>query len=229
MDVDIDNPDAPGLKLGMGDDPEAEFSLSAFEALERDFQEVLATLAGDRSLDRFRAEYEKIHRALKRSHDHERKLIKKVRELNTEIVNNASKVHTALKLSQDDQNTIGTLRKEIEKAWKMVDAAQGKESRAKETITQLREEISNLSKLVEKGAKLSGGQESMVKELIGTRDELQRQSEEQTQQTRALEGQLAEVHRHKEEMEVDIAGLRAKVESLEEQLTARQAEVSSTR
>ena len=40
----------------------------------------------------------------------------------------------------------------------MVDAAQGKESRAKETITQLREEISNLSKLVEKGAKLSGGQ-----------------------------------------------------------------------
>ena len=120
MDVDIDNPDAPGLKLGMGDDPEAEFSLSAFEALERDFQEVLATLAGDRSLDRFRAEYEKIHRALKRSHDHERKLIKKVKDLNNEIVNNASKVHTALKLSQDDQQTITTLRAEVEKAWKMV-------------------------------------------------------------------------------------------------------------
>ena len=154
MDVDIDGDidGGVGFKLSMGNDPESEMSLSAFEALERDFQEVLATLAGDRSLDRFRLEYEKIHRALKRSHDHERKLIKKVRELNTEIVNNASKVHTALKLSQDDQNTIGTLRKEIEKAWKMVDGAQGKETRAKDTIVQLREEISNLSKLVEKGA-----------------------------------------------------------------------------
>ena len=33
-----------------------------------------------------------------------------------EIVNNASKVHTALKLSQDDQQTITTLRAEVEKA-----------------------------------------------------------------------------------------------------------------
>ena len=48
-------------------------------------------------------------------HDHERKLIKKVKDLNGEIVNNASKVHTALKLSQDDQQTITTLRSEVEK------------------------------------------------------------------------------------------------------------------
>jgi hypothetical protein len=48
-------------------------------------------------------------------HDHERKLIKKVKDLNNEIVNNASKVHTALKLSQDDQQTITTLRAEVEK------------------------------------------------------------------------------------------------------------------
>jgi hypothetical protein len=38
--------------------------------------------------------------------------------------------------------------------------------RAKETINQLKDEISNLSKLVEKGAGLSMGQETMVKELV---------------------------------------------------------------
>ena len=37
---------------------------------------------------------------------------------------NAAKVQTALKLSQEDQNTISSLKREIEKAWKMVDAAQ---------------------------------------------------------------------------------------------------------
>jgi len=112
---------------GKEDDPEA--NAAAFEALERDFQEVLANLVGDKSLEKFRLEYEKLHRALKRSHEHEKKLIKKVRELNGEIVNNAAKVHTALKLSQEDQNTIATLRKEIEKAWKLVDVAHEKEVR----------------------------------------------------------------------------------------------------
>jgi len=212
-------------KPGMTDDVEAEFSSSAFEALERDFQEVLSQLVGDQSLERFRLEYEKLHRALKRSHEHERKLIKKVRELNTEIVNNAAKVHTALKLSQEDQNTIATLRKEIEKAWKMVDVAREKEVRAKETINQLKDEIANLSKLVEKGAKLSGGQESMVKELLVTRDELQRQAEEQTQQTKVLEAQLTELNRQKDDLEENHAAVKAKGESLEENLAARQAEV----
>ena len=43
------------------------------------------------------------HRALKKSHESEKRLIKKCRELNQEIVANAAKVQTALKLSQEDQ------------------------------------------------------------------------------------------------------------------------------
>ena len=78
----------------------------------------------------------------------EKRLIKKCRELNAEIVANAAKVQTALKLSEEDQSTISALKKEIEKAWKMVDASHEKEARAKETITQLKLEIGNLSRLV---------------------------------------------------------------------------------
>jgi len=40
----------------------------------------------------------------------------------------------------------------------MVDASHEKEARAKETISQLKSEISNLSRLVEQGAGLSMGQ-----------------------------------------------------------------------
>ena len=40
---------------------------SAFEALEKDFQEVLQELIGDKPLEHFRLEYEKLHRALKNS------------------------------------------------------------------------------------------------------------------------------------------------------------------
>lgn len=85
--------------------------------------------------------------------------MQKTRELNAEITANSAKVATALKLSQEDQNQIQSLKKEIEKAWKTRDAAYEKETRARETIQQLKMEIANLSKLVEQGAGLTMGQE----------------------------------------------------------------------
>ncbi|XP_041123784.1 cilia- and flagella-associated protein 58 [Polyodon spathula] len=151
---------------------------NAFETLERDFQEVLHELTGDKSLEKFRVEYEKLHKALKKSHESEKRLMSKCRELNSEIVSNSVKVATALKLSQEDQTTIASLKKEIEKAWKMVDAAHEKEQRAKETIHALKQEIANLTKLVEHGAGLSVGQEHSVKDLLKVKEDLTKERDE---------------------------------------------------
>lgn len=85
------------------------------------------------------------------------RLIKRCRELNAEIVANAAKVQTALKLNEEDQGTIATLKKEIEKAWKMVDASHEKEAKAKETIQALKMEIANLTRLVEQVGGLGEG------------------------------------------------------------------------
>lgn len=65
---------------------------------------------GDQSLEKFRVEYEKLHRALKKSHESEKRLMQKCRELNAEIVANSAKVTTALKLSQEDKGTISSLK-----------------------------------------------------------------------------------------------------------------------
>jgi chromosome segregation ATPase len=116
---------------------------------------------GDQSLEKFRVEYEKLHQALKKSHESEKRLMQKCRELNAEIVTNSAKVTTALKLSQEDKGTISSLKQEIEKLWKMVDAAHEKESKARDTINQLKLEIANLTKLVEQGAGLSVGQDTL--------------------------------------------------------------------
>ena len=124
------------------------------------YTQVLSELMGDKSLERFRIEYEKLHRALKKSHESEKRLMHKCRELNAEIVVNAAKVTTALKLSQEDKATVTSLKQEIEKLWRMVDAAHEKESRARDTINQLKLEIANLTKLVEQGAGLSFGQDA---------------------------------------------------------------------
>jgi len=192
-----------------------QYEASAFEALERDFQEVLQELVADKSLEHFRIEYEKLHRALKKSHDSEKRLIKKSRELNSEIVSNALKVQTALRLSQDDQTTIASLKKEIERAWKMVEASHEKEQRAKETIHNLKIEISNLSRLVEQGAGLSINQENTVTslkqqtgDLKRTRDNLQEQVQTLTQQNVDSSEMLQNLEAEKHQMETEMQNLR---------------------
>ena len=55
----------------MGLDP------AAYEALEKDFQDVLQELVGEQSLEKFRIEYEKLHRALKTSYESEKRLVKR--------------------------------------------------------------------------------------------------------------------------------------------------------
>lgn len=152
--------------------PKVAFDDSSFQQLEQEFQDVLQELMGDRSLEKFKVEYEKLHKALIKSHESEKRLMQKCRELNAELVANSAKVQTALKLGQEDQNTIASLRKELEKAWKISDSSIEKEQSAKEAIQSLKQEIANLTKLVEQGAGLTQGQEQNVNELMKARDEL---------------------------------------------------------
>eukprot|EP01039_Chlorochromonas_danica_P004974 gene4974-5462_t len=222
----VDN-DLDKLNKGSTEDFENDLqtSATAFEALERDFQEVLSDLMVDESLEKFRVEYEKLHRALKKSHEQEKRLVKKCRELNSEILNNQAKIKTALKLSQEDQKTITHLQKEMEKTWKLVYLSQEKENRAKDTISQLKEEMINLSKLVEKGAGLSLNQENLVKELRQAKDELQRQVDEKTGTISLLEGQLVSQHKVQEELRGEREESLKLIADLRERITAKENEI----
>jgi len=185
---------------------------------------VLTELVGDKSLEKFRHEYEKLHRALKKSHESEKRLIKKCRELNTEIVSNASKVQTALKLSQEDQNTIASLKREIEKAWKMVDASHEKESRAKETISQLKTETSNLSRLVEQGTGLSIGQEKTVNELLEDKDTLSAERNQQVDDIAALRAEISLYLQRIHAKEQERVGATQEIGTMKELISSRRAE-----
>lgn len=179
---------------------------------------------GDKSLEKFRVEYEKLHRALKKSHESEKRLMQKCRELNAEIVANASKVQTALKLSQEDQTTIASLKKEIEKAWKMVDAAHDKEQRARETIQSLKLEIANLSKLVEQGAGLTMGQDHSVNELLKIKDELTKERDDKLSEISKLREELSGATTKQQKAEQDREEAEMKIAELKEDIQVRSNE-----
>ena len=81
-----------------------------FESME-EFQMVLNELVGDKSMDKVRVEYEKLIHALKKSRENEKRLMSKCRELNAEIVSTTTKVAAALKISQEDETTITSLKR----------------------------------------------------------------------------------------------------------------------
>jgi hypothetical protein len=124
-------------------------------------------------MERFRNEYEKLHRALKTSYESEKRLVKRYnllrlllykfkitidffltncyrcKDLNDTILQNAARVKAAIKLTQEDSQTIAILRKEVDKAWKLVEQAKEKEEKARKIIQDLRNEIAHLNKIVE--------------------------------------------------------------------------------
>lgn len=78
--------------------------------MEKEIQDVLNELLGDEKFEKFRVEYEKVTKALQKSHENEKRLMSKCRELNAEIMSNTVKVSTAMKLADEDQATINSLK-----------------------------------------------------------------------------------------------------------------------
>ncbi|KAL4639990.1 cilia- and flagella-associated protein 58 [Arapaima gigas] len=199
---------------------------SNYEMLEKEFKEVLNELAGDANLEKVRIEYEKLTNALKMSHENEKRLMAKCRELNAELVSNSAKMATALKLSKEDKITISSLKKEIEKAWEMVDTAHDKELRAKETIEGLKEEIANLTKIVEKRASASAGKDNTVSDLQKIKEDLTNERDELLSTVANLRDSLNKASVTQQEMEAQKEKALETISQLKQDVQVRQNEVS---
>ena len=85
-----------------------------FQELEEEFQKVIQELSGDASMERFRREFEKLHKALKDSHEREKDLLKNCRRLNDSLIQEAVGVESAIKITQEDDNKIKKYHAEVE-------------------------------------------------------------------------------------------------------------------
>ena len=173
-------------------------------------------------MEKFRKEYEKLHRALKTSYESEKRLVKRCKELNDTILQNAARVKGAIKLTQEDSNTITVLRREIEKCWKLVETAKDKEEKARKIIQGLKDEIAKLHKIVEQGSGLSLGQDNTVHKLIRKQEELEKELEAKKEQIDDLELTKGTLNQKILKMENDI--LKDKEEMMKKQSTLEKYE-----
>uniref|UniRef100_A0A8C3GEK0 Cilia and flagella associated protein 58 n=1 Tax=Cairina moschata TaxID=8855 RepID=A0A8C3GEK0_CAIMO len=199
---------------------------SAFEALEKDFQEVINLLKGDKTLEKFQIEYEKLHAVLKKSHENEKRLMEKCRELNAELVVNSSKVAALTKLTKDDRETISSMKAEIEKAWKMVDAAYEKEQKAKETIHSLQEEVARLTNMTERESGLSLGQEYNIRDLLKLKEEITKERDQLLSEVVTLRQSLTQATEQQQDTERAKNEAEQAVMQLQQEIQMRQNEAS---
>ncbi len=68
---------------------------------------------------------------MRTSHENENKLLKKCKELNSDIIANAAKVNGAIKMTQEDSNTIQFLKGELEKTYKVLEISKEREDKNK--------------------------------------------------------------------------------------------------
>lgn len=109
---------------------------------------------------------------MKVSHENEKKLLKRCRDLNADIVGNAAKVQTALKLTQEDSQTITFLKTELEKTFNILQLSRDREEKSKQKIENLHAEIKHLNTLIDQGNSLSSGQNNTVHDLLNMKEQL---------------------------------------------------------
>lgn len=114
-------------------------------------------------------------------------MVKRCKELNETIVGNATKVKAAMRLTTEDSQTITLLKREVDRAWHLVELAKDKEDKARRIIQDLRAEITHLHKIVEEGTGLSFSQDNNVQKLLTEKEQFKTQLQQKTEQCSELE------------------------------------------
>jgi chromosome segregation ATPase len=170
---------------------------SAMEVLVRDYQQTIEELSGGptartQALAKFREEYEKLYTALDRSHDSEKRLAKRIRDLNHEITGSSSSLQTAMKAAAEDQQQILTLRADIEANEKLVEEYKQKETTASDAIARLKGEIAVLVEKIDSSLEYSPEQQLLIDNLAAQKEQLEKDKDVLKQSTDMLADICAE-------------------------------------
>ncbi|EAY11967.1 hypothetical protein TVAG_271500 [Trichomonas vaginalis G3] len=201
------------LKDGIDDDQSNQL-----EDLEKSFQVTIAGLISDHAFDGFRGQYESIYNAFIKSQKNNELLVQKCRELNSEILANATKINSVLRLSEDDQRTIASLKFEFEKAWKMVEMSQDREQKSRDVIDELKTESTRLAKIVEQNGALAFQEDISLDALHSDINALKSEIKIQDTTLKQLNGDLETLAKQKASFESELFKLKDEKSTLEKDI-----------
>lgn len=184
-------------------------------------------MVGEKSMLRFQNEYEKLYRALKTSYESEKRLVKRCKELNETIVGNATRVKAALRLTQEDSSTISLLKREVDRAWKLVETAKDKEDRARKIIQDLKGEIAHLTKIVEGGTSLSVSADNNVQKMIDEKDTLKHALTSKAEQLADAEAAKADLAEKTNQLQLQLFQKESEFKTLKQEFEQNEIKIKT--
>lgn len=178
------------------------FDQEQYEAIESEFKEFLNDHLKGKDLEKFRQEYQKINKALRSSYEGEKKLIKKCKELISQIFEKASNYRAALRMANNEVDKIAQLKQDVSKNYEEVQNIREQEEQKREEIGKLRIEINNLKRQKEQTSELP--EDIQLRQLLGDFDELAKQKEEQDERLEAMKTKNKESSDELKQCEDDI-------------------------
>ena len=158
-----------------------------FQELEEEFKRVIEELSGDASMERFRREFEKLHKALKDSHQREKEHLKRCQRLNESLVQEAVGVDSAIKITQEDQNKIKNYQTEVEAAGKLMKSLKDKEEKNEITIKELNNTMAVLGDKLKSSHNIATGRSNEINDLTSKKEELENKKKEMEDERARIE------------------------------------------
>jgi len=93
-------------------------------------------------------------------------------------VSTSKKSDTAVRLSEEDQEQILNLTRDVQRTWSAVEESHRKENSTREALTLIKAEIEDLRASVERGAYSSVAAEKKLRDMTAMRDEIGRETDE---------------------------------------------------
>lgn len=146
--------------------------------ITQDFQLLFGEMCDLISNPQFTTIFRNLHSLLMDSHTKNKSLTQIVQMLNCQIVSNATKVSSLLKMSEDDKRSIERMKEEYSKIWKMVSLHQENEQKSLDFAEELKTETTRLRGVVSSQTDDENKMETLKQDISKYTEEIKSNEEE---------------------------------------------------
>ncbi|XP_030757675.1 cilia- and flagella-associated protein 58-like [Sitophilus oryzae] len=196
----------------------------AFAIIERDYNKTVAELEQNPEVAHFAEDFNKLFEAFFQSFTRQKETEEENEAFCKLIDKNQEQLDAAFRLADEDKTTIDTLKQEINKAWKLADAAHGREQLAQEIIDNLRAQVENLNREIDfKNMMNQDGEEGG--EMTKNKDGLERERDKLINEVTQLSTKLYNALNYQEELEKKNSDADLRLNEISGQLEDQAAEI----
>ncbi|XP_060527691.1 cilia- and flagella-associated protein 58-like [Cylas formicarius] len=172
----------------------------AFAIIERDYNKTVTEIEQSAETSQYADDFTKLFEAFYQTFTKQREAEQRNSYYEREIETKNNQLQAALKLAEEDKKTIDQLKDEIDKTWKLADAAHLREQLAQEIIDNLRSQVENLNAEIEFKNKMSQDTDE-VGGLSKHKDGLERERDKLVNEVTQLTTKLTNAISYQEELE----------------------------